>query len=193
MLRNIFSNKIEITCGIHESLYILPHKNHHESLSVSMILVFCLTMTWIRLIHYSDLCSSYIGPGLFVLLSIARFLLTFRLFVVFSFTIGAKNLFFPTVFTRWADGRSITLLRLSRMRRCRTSTRWQRWFRLTIKVGSELLCNGNQTILCFWYAWLFADFLLHQLLQPFTKEQKFYHSWIVGFIPNLCFESIESS
>ena len=83
MVRNVFLNKIEITCDIHESLYFLPHKNHNESLSMSRILVFRLTMTRTRLIHYRNLRSRCIGPGPFPLLSIVRFLLTLRLFVAF--------------------------------------------------------------------------------------------------------------
>ncbi len=129
---NVFSNKIEITCGIHEGLYFLPHNNHHESLLASRILVLRLTITQTRLIHYSNLCSSCIGPGPFALLRIARFLPTLRLFVAFSFTIGAKDLFSAAILIRKAGDRSITLLRLSKSGRCRTSTRWQRWFGLTI-------------------------------------------------------------
>ena len=132
MVRNVFSNKIEITCGIHEGLYFLPYKNHHESLSASRILIFCLTMTETRLIHYSNLFSSYIRPGPFALLSIARFLLTLRLFVAFSFTMVAKDLFPAAFFMQKAGNRSITLLRVKRSGRCRTSTRWQGWFKLTI-------------------------------------------------------------
>ena len=149
MVRNVLSNKIEITCGIHEGLYFFPYKNHHESLAASRIFVFCLTMTQTRLIHCSNLYSSCIGPGFLALLSIAGFLLTLRPFVAFSFTIGAKDLFPTTVFMRRAGNRSIALLRLSRSRKCKTSTRWQGWFRLTIQVGSELLCEGNQIMLCF--------------------------------------------
>ncbi len=152
MVCNVFSNKIEITCGIHESLYFLPHKNHHESLSASRILVFRLTMTRTKLIHYGNLGSSRTGPGPFALLSITRFLPSLRLFVVFSFTIRAKNLFPAAVFMRRAGNKSITLPRLSRSGRCRTRTRWQRWFGLTIQVGSELLCKGNQIMLCSWHA-----------------------------------------
>ncbi len=62
----------------------------HESLSTSRIFVFRLTITRTRLIHCSNLCSSCIRPGLFTLLSAARFLLTLRLLVAFYFTIGAK-------------------------------------------------------------------------------------------------------
>ncbi len=193
MVRNVFSNKIEITCDIHEGLYFLPHKNNHESLSVSGILLFCLTMTWTRVSPRSNLCSNYIGPGLFALLSIARFLPILPFFVVFSFTIEAKTLFPAAVFIQKAGARSITSLRLERSGRCRTSTRWQRWFGLTTEVGSELLCKVNQIMLCFWHAWLFADFLLHWLVQPCKKQHNFYIGRIVGLIPNLCFEGIELS
>ncbi len=123
MVRNVFSNKIGITCGIHESLYFLPYKNHHESLSASRIFVFCLTMTWTRLIYCSNLCCSCIWPSLFTLLSIAGFLLILRLFVAFSFIIGAKNLFSTAVLMQKAGDRSITLLGLSKSRKCRPSTR----------------------------------------------------------------------
>ncbi len=152
MVRNVFSNKIEITCGIHEGLYFLSHKNHHESLSASRVFLFHLTMTRTRLIHRRNLCSSCIGPGPFALLSIARFLPTLSLFVAFSFTIGAKNLFPAAFFIQRAGGRSITSPRLSGSGRCSTSTRRQRWFGLTIEVGSELLRKSNQIMLCFWHA-----------------------------------------
>ena len=132
MVRNVFSNKIEITCGIHEGLYFLPLKNQHESLSTSKILVFCLTISRTRFIHYSNLCSSCIGPSVPALLSIARFLPTLRLFVTFSFTIRAKNLFLMAVFIQRAGDSSITSLRLSKSGRCRMSMRWQGWFRVTI-------------------------------------------------------------
>ncbi len=95
MVRNVFSNKIEITCGIHEGLYFLAPKNYHELLSESRILVFRLTMTGTRLINYENLYSSCIRPGHFAFFSIARFLPTFSLFVTFSFTIGETE-FFPT-------------------------------------------------------------------------------------------------
>ena len=98
MVRNVFSNKIEITCGIHEGLYFLLYKNHHESSSVCRTFVLFLTMTSIRLIHFSNLYSSCIGPGFFALLCIAEFLSTLRFFVVFSFTIGAKDLFPTSIF-----------------------------------------------------------------------------------------------
>ncbi len=117
MVRNVFSNKIEITCDIHKGLYFLPPKNYHESLSASRILVLCLIMTRTRLIHYSNLCSSCIGLGSFALLSIAGFLPTLRFFVAFSFTIRAEDLFPAAVFIRRASDKSITLLRLSRSRR----------------------------------------------------------------------------
>ncbi len=123
MVRNVFSNKIEITCGIHESLYFLPYKNHYESLSASKVFVLCLTMTWTRLIHCSNLCSSCIGPSFFALLSIEVFLPILHLFVAFSFTMGAKDLLPTAVFMQRAGNKSITLLRLSRSGRCRTSTR----------------------------------------------------------------------
>ncbi len=151
MVRNVFSNKIKITCGIYKSLYFLSHKDHHESLSASRILVFRLTMTRTRLIHYGNLCSSYTRPGSFALLSIARFFPTLRLFVAFSFTIGAKDLFPAAVFMRRAGNNSIILFMLSRSGKRRTRTRWQGWFELTIQVGSELLCKGNQIMLCFWH------------------------------------------
>ncbi len=149
MVRNVFSNKIEITCGIHERLYFLTH---HESLSASRVFFFRLTMTRTRFIHRSNLCTSCIGPGPFALLSIARFLPILRLFVAFSFTIGAKDLFPAAVFIQKAGARSITSLRLERSGRCRTSTRWQGWFGLTIEVGSELFRKSNQIMLCFWHA-----------------------------------------
>ncbi len=152
MVCNVFSNKIEITCGIDERRYYLSHKNHHESLSTSRVFLFRLTMTRTRLIHRGNLCSICIGPGPFALLSIARFLPTLRLFVAFSFTIRAKDLFPAAVFLQRARGRSITSLRLSGSRRCRTSTRWQGWFGLTIEVGSELLRKSNQIMLCIWHA-----------------------------------------
>ncbi len=152
MVRNVFSNKIEITYGIHKSLYFLPHKNHHESLSASRILVLRLKMTRTRFIHYGNLYSSCIGPGPFAFLSIARFLLTLRFFVAFSFTIGAKYLFIAAVFMRRAGNKSITLQRLSKSGKCRASTRWQRRLGLTIQVGSELPCKGNQIMLSFWHA-----------------------------------------
>ena len=193
MVRKVFSNKIEITCGIHESLYFLPHKNHHESLTTTKILVFRLTITQTRLIHYCNLWSSCIGPGPLALLSIAGFLPTLLPFVAFSFTIGAKDLFPATVVMRRAGHKSITLLRLRKSRRCRTRTYWQRWFGLTIQVGSELLHKGNQIMLCFWHTWLFVHFLLHRLVQPYKEEHNFYLSRIIIFIPTLCFEGIESS
>ncbi len=136
---NVLANKIEITCDIDEGLYFLPYKNHHESLSANKIFAFCLTTTWTRLIYCSNLCSSNIGPGFFPLLSIAGFLPTFRFFVVFSFTIGAKELFSTAVYMQRAGNKSITLLRLSKNKKCRTSTCWQGWFGLTIQAGSELL------------------------------------------------------
>ncbi len=132
MVRNVLLNNIEITCGIHEGLYLLSYKNYHESLSASKIFVFCQKMTWTRLIHCSNLCSNFIEHGFFALLSIAGFLPTLRLLVAFSFTIRAKDLFFTTVFMRRAGNKSITLLRLSRIGGCKTSTGWQRWFELTI-------------------------------------------------------------
>ena len=132
MVRNDFSNKIEITCSIQESLYFLPHKNHHESLSASRILLFCLTMTQTRLIHHDNLCSSCIWPGPIMLLKIAGFLLTLRLLVAFSFTIGVKDPFPAAVSIRRADNKSIILLSLSRSGSCWTSTRWQRLIELTI-------------------------------------------------------------
>ncbi len=193
MVCNVFSNKIEITCGIHKGLYFLSHKNHHASLSASRVFFFRLTMTWTRLIHRINLCSSCIGPGPFALLSIAGFLPTLRLFVAFSFTIGAKDLFPAVVSIQRAGGRSITSLRLSRSTRCGTSTRRQEWNGLTIKVGSELFCKSNQIMLCFWHAWLFVDFLLHRFVRPCKKEHNFYLSMIVDLIPNLCFEDIELS
>ncbi len=152
MVRNFFSNKIEITCGIHESLYFLPYKNHHESSSANRVVVFRLTMIRTRLIHYGNLCSSCIRPGLFALLSIARFLPTLRLLVAFFFTIGAKDLFSAAVFMRRAGNKSITSPRSSRSRRFKTRTRCQGWFGLTIQVGSELLRKGYQIMLCFWHA-----------------------------------------
>ncbi len=132
MVRKVFSNKIEITYGIHEDLYFLPYKNHHESLSASKIFVFRLTITQTGLIHCRNLCSNCIGPGFFALLSIARFLPTLRLFMAFSFTIGAKDFFSTAVFMQRASNKSITLSRLRRSRRCRMSIRWQRLFGLTI-------------------------------------------------------------
>ncbi len=111
MVRNVFSNKIEITFGIYEGLYFLPHKNKHKSLLTSKLPVLRLTMTRTRLIHYNNLCSSCIAPGPFALLSIVRFLLTLRLFVAFSFTIGAKDLFPTAVFIQIAGNNSITSLR----------------------------------------------------------------------------------
>ncbi len=132
MVHNVLSNKIEITCGIHEALYFIPHKNHHESLSASRILVVRLTIIPLRLIYCCNICSSYVGPGFFTLLSIARFLPTLRFFVAFSFTIGAKDLCSSAVFMQRAGGMSINLLRLSWCWRCRMSTHWQGWFGLTI-------------------------------------------------------------
>ncbi len=123
MVCNVLLNKIEITCGIYEGPYFLPHKNHHESLSASKIFALRLTMTQTRLFHCSNTCSSCIKPGFFALLSIVRFLLTLRLFVIFSFTIRAKDLFPTVVFMRRAGKKSFTLLRLSRNGRCRTNTR----------------------------------------------------------------------
>ncbi len=76
MVRNVFLNKIEITCGIYMGLFFLPYKNHHKSLSASRILVLHLTMTQTKLIHCGYLCSSCIWLGLLVLLSIAGFLST---------------------------------------------------------------------------------------------------------------------
>ncbi len=152
MVRNVFSNKIENTCGIHEGLYFLSHKNHHESLSASKVFLFRLTMTQTRLIHRSNLCSSCIEPVPFVLLSIAGFLPALRLFVAFSFIIGAKNLYPAVFFIQRAGGRSITLLKLSRSRRCGTITRLQGWFGLTIEVGLDFLRKSNQIMLCFWHA-----------------------------------------
>ncbi len=125
MVRDVFSNKIENTCSIHEGLYFMSQKNHHESLSASRVFLFRLTMTRTRLIHRSNLCSICIGLGPFALLSIAGFLPTLHLFVAFSFTIGAKDLFPAVFFIQRDGGRSITSLRLSRSGRCRTSTRWQ--------------------------------------------------------------------
>ncbi len=124
MVCNVLSNKIEITYDIHEGLYFLSHKNHHESLSVSKISVLRLTMTLTRLIYCYNLCSSCIGPDLFALLSIVGFLPTLCLFVAFSLTIGAKNVFPATVSMRRAGNRSITSLRVSRNGECRTSTNW---------------------------------------------------------------------
>ncbi len=162
-------------------------------MSAIRILVFCLTMIRTRLIDCGNLCSKSIRPGPFALLSIARFLRKLRLFVAFFFTIGAKNLFLAAVFIRRAGNKSITLLKLSRSRRCRTCTCWQGWFGLTIQVRSELLRKGNHIMLCFWHTWLFAHFLLHQLVQPCKEEHNFHFSKVVGLIPNLCFEGIESS
>ncbi len=193
MVCNVFSNKIEITCSIHKGLYFMLYKNHHESLKASRILVFRLTMTWSRLIHCSNLRSSYVGPGLFALLSIAGFFLILRLFVAFSFTIGAKDLFSMAVHMRKVGDMSITLLKLSRSIKCRTNTYWQCWIGLTIQVESEFPRESNQIMLHFWYSWLFAHFLLHRLVQPWKKEHNFYLSRIVGLIPNLCFEGIELS
>ncbi len=113
--------------------------------------IFRLTMTGTRLIHYCSLCSSCIGPGPFALLSKARLLPTLNLFEAF-FTIGAKDFFFAAVFMRRAGNKIITLLKLSKIRRCRTVTRWQGWFGLTIQVESELLRNSNQIMLCFGHA-----------------------------------------
>ncbi len=152
MIRNVFLNKIEITCGIHEDLYFLPYKNYDESLSASRIFLLRLTMPRTRLIHCSNLCSGCIVPGFFALLSIAGFLPTLHFFVVFSFIIGAKDLFPTAVLMRSAGNKRIISLMLSRSGRCKTSTRWQGWFELTIQVGSELLCEGNQITLCFWHA-----------------------------------------
>ncbi len=132
IVHNVFLNKIEITCDIYECLYFLPDKNHHESLSVSRILVLRQTMIQTRLTHNSNLCSSRIWPGPFPLLSIARFLPTLRLFVVFSFIIGAKDLNSAAVFIQRAGDRSIALLRLNRSGRCKTSTCWQGWLELMI-------------------------------------------------------------
>ncbi len=125
-------------------------------------------MTQTRLIYCSNQCSSCIGLGLIELLSIAEFLPTLRPFVAFFLTIGAKALFPTAVLMRKAGDKSITLLRLSKNGRCRTSTHWQARFRLTIHVGSELFHVGNQIMRCFWHASLFADFLLHRLVQLFT-------------------------
>ena len=122
IVRNVVLNKIEITCGIHEGLYFLLYKNHHESLSASKIFVFRLTLTWTRLIHCSNSCSRCIGPGFSSLFIIAGFLPTFRLFVAFSSTIRAKDLFPTTVLIRRAGNRSITLHRLSRSGKCRMNT-----------------------------------------------------------------------
>ncbi len=72
---SFFSNKIQITCGIHKDLYCLFYKNHLDSLSASKIFVFRLTMT------QTNLCSRCIRPGFFALFSIAGFFLTLRLFV----------------------------------------------------------------------------------------------------------------
>ncbi len=193
MVHNVLLNKIEIACGIHKGLYFLPYKKYHKSLSASRIFVFCLTITWTRLIHCNNLCSSCIGPGFLTLLSIAGFLPTLHLFVAFFFTIRAKDLFPTAVFMREAGTKSITSLRLSRKRKCRTSTCWQGWFRLTIQVGSKFLRECKQIMLCFWNAWFFADFLLHRLVQSCKEEHNFYLSRIVGLIPNLCFEGIELS
>ncbi len=193
MVSNVFLNKIEITYDIHEGLYFLSYKNHHQLLSASRVFLFRLTMTRTRLIHCSNLCSSCIGPDSFALLSIPGFLPTLRLFVVFSFTIGAKDLFPTAVFIQRAGSRSITSPRLSRSRWCGISTRWQGWFGLTIEVGTELLRKSNQIMLYFWHTWLFADFLLHLLVQPCKEEHNFHLSRIVGFIPNLCFEGIALS
>ncbi len=107
MIRNVFSNKNEITCGIHQGLYCLAKKNHYESLSTSKINLLCLTMTQTRLIYCSNLCSSCIRSGFFALLSIAGFLPTLRLFVIFSFIIGAKDLFSTAVFMQRAGSNSI--------------------------------------------------------------------------------------
>ncbi len=164
MVQNVYSNRIEITCDIHKSLYFLPYKNHHESLPARRVFVHRLTMTWTRLIHCSNLCSSSIGLGFFALLSLAGFLLTLRLFVASSFTIGAKYLFSTVVLMQESDDRSINWLKLSRSGRCRTSTNWQRWFKFMIQVESKLFCERNQIMLSFWHTWLFADLLLHQLV-----------------------------
>ncbi len=176
MVRNVLLNKIEITFGIHEGQYFLPYKNHHELLSASKIFALRLTMTRTKLIHCSNLCPRCIGPGFFALLSIVWFLATLRLFVAFSLIIGEKDLFSTAVFMRIAGNKSITLLRLSRSGKYRTSTRWQGWFELTIQVGSEFFCEGNQIMLSFWHDWLCADFLLHWRVQPCKKE----HTYILA-------------
>ena len=164
MVCNFFSNMIEIICCLNKGLFFLPHKNNHESLSANRIFVLCLTMTQTRFILCCNLCFSCIKLGLFVLLSIAGFLSTLLLFVALFFTIWAKELF-PTAFLmQIASNRSITLLRWSRTERRKTSICWQEWFRLTIHVGSELLCKGNHLMLFFRYTWLFVDFLLHRLV-----------------------------
>ncbi len=113
MVRNVLLDKIEITYGIHQGLYFLTYKKHHESLSVNRIFVLCLTMIQTRLIHCSNLCSSCIGPAFFALFSITLFLPKLCLFVAFSFTIGAKNLFLTAVFMRRVGNKSLILLRLS--------------------------------------------------------------------------------
>ncbi len=192
MVRQVFSNRIEITCVIYESLFFLPYKNLHEPLSSSRIIVLRPKMTLTRVIHCSNLYSRCIGPGFFALLSITGFLPTLRLFVAFSFTIGANDLFSAAVFMWKVGNKSIILLRLRRSGRCRAITYWQRWFRLTIQVGLELLRESNQIMLCFWNAWLFADFWLHRLVQSCNEEHNFHLSRIVGLISNLCFEGIES-
>ncbi len=166
MVHNVFSNKIEITCGIHEGLYFFLYKNHHESSSVCRTFVLFLTMTSIRLIHFSNLYSSCIGPGFFALLCIAEFLPTLRFFVVFSFTIRAKDLFLTSIFMWRAGNKSTTLLKLSRNRSYKRNTCWQEWFWLTIQVALELFCEGNYN---------------------------FYLGRVVDLIPNLCFKGIESS
>ena len=126
IVRNVLSNKIEITFGIHKGLYFLPYKNYHKSLSMSRIFVLRLTITQTRLSHCSNLCSSCIGPSFFALLSIAGFLLTLRLFEAFSFIIVAKGLFPTAVFMQKVSNKSITPLRLNRSGRCKMNTRWQR-------------------------------------------------------------------
>ncbi len=114
----------------------------------------------------------------------------YSLFVVFSFTIW----FFSTAVCIWRAGNmTITLLRLRKNGKCKTSTRWQWLFRLTIHVGFDLLYEGNQIMLSFWHASLFTNFWLHRLVQPCKKELNFYPGKIVVFNPDLCFEGIESS
>ncbi len=126
MVHIVYSNKIEITCGIHKGLYFLLYKNHSKSLSASKIFILRLTMTRTKPIHCSNLYSRCIGAGLFALLSIAGFLPTLRLFVAFSFTIRAKDFFSTAVLMQRASDMSITSLKWSQNTRCRTSMYWQR-------------------------------------------------------------------
>ena len=134
MEHNIFSNNIEITCSIHKGLYFLVCTSFYKSSSASRIFMIYLKLINTRLSYWNYSYSDGIWSSLFVLLSIASFFLTLRLFVSRFTTIISQSFFSIAVPIARASWKSFLFSKTIKNRGLGSRASWQGRLELTTKV-----------------------------------------------------------